>query len=159
MLPTPSMIFKFLFLKNDLLEYYSNAGRFVLQLAIIMVIGFILFRLPFIIAKYRRNFLKSAVYECGFAPFQTAKIKFNIQYYVIAILFLLFDLEIVLLFPWSILLSHLTLLGFINGCFFLVLLLFGVYFEFRSGVFELLIYSADVSKKTIPTVYYREKKK
>ena len=79
---------------------------------------------------------KISAYECGFDPFEDARLKFEIQFYLIAILFIVFDLEIAFLFPWIISVFSLGFLGFINMLVFLILLGFGFIFEWKQGALE-----------------------
>jgi len=79
---------------------------------------------------------KISAYECGFDPFEDARIKFEIHFYLIAILFIIFDLEIAFLFPWAICLSVLGIIGFLNMLLFLILLGIGFIFEWRQGALD-----------------------
>ena len=79
---------------------------------------------------------KISAYECGFAPFEDARLKFDIHFYLIAILFIIFDLEIAFLFPWIVCFSHLGLFSLINMFLFLGLLGLGFIFEWRKGALD-----------------------
>lgn len=83
-----------------------------------------------------RDMEKISAYECGFDPFEDARLKFEIHFYLIAILFIIFDLEIAFLFPWAICLSVLGLSGFISMLFFLILLGIGFIYEWRQGALD-----------------------
>jgi NADH-quinone oxidoreductase subunit A len=84
----------------------------------------------------RPNPSKVAPYECGFDAFEDARQKFDVRYYLIAILFIIFDLEIVFLFPWAVTLDKLGLVGFLAMAIFLSLLVVGFIFEWRKGALE-----------------------
>lgn len=78
-----------------------------------------------------------APYECGFPPFSDAHIPINIQYVIIALLFLIFDLEIIFLFPWAALLRYgLSFDAFLSGLLFFAILLIGLFYEWRQGALE-----------------------
>ena len=79
---------------------------------------------------------KLAPYECGFEAFEDARMKFDVRYYLIAILFILFDLEIAFLFPWAIVLSELGWFGVISMSIFLLILVVGFVYEWMKGALE-----------------------
>ena len=79
---------------------------------------------------------KITAYECGFQPFEDARNKFDIRFYLVAILFIIFDLEIMFLFPWSINLYFLGFLGYWSMFLFLVILTIGFLYEWRKGALE-----------------------
>lgn len=83
-----------------------------------------------------RDVEKISAYECGFDPFEDARLKFEIHFYLIAILFIIFDLEIAFLFPWAVCLANIGLLGFLNMMAFLILLGLGFMFEWRQGALD-----------------------
>lgn len=80
-----------------------------------------------------RDMEKISAYECGFDPFEDARIRFEIQYFIIGILFIIFDLEIAFLFPWAIIISTLMLQEFIIISIFLLSLTIGFLYEWREG--------------------------
>jgi NADH-quinone oxidoreductase subunit A len=79
---------------------------------------------------------KLSPYECGFEAFEDARMKFDVRYYLIAILFILFDLEIAFLFPWAIVLSELGWFGVISMSVFLLILVVGFVYEWMKGALE-----------------------
>ena len=77
--------------------------KFILQyLFFFFIIGFLLFFLSFLLVYQKPNNEKQSAYECGFNPFGDARAKFEVRYYLVAILFIIFDLELLFLFPWVI---------------------------------------------------------
>ncbi len=84
----------------------------------------------------RPNSQKNSPYECGFAPFESARLKFDVRLYLIAILFIIFDLEIVFLFPFAVALDHIGWLGLSAMGVFLLLLLIGFIYEWKKGALE-----------------------
>src|SRR5215213_3188779 len=79
----------------------------------------------YILGPNKPDQAKNSPYECGFEAFEDARMKFDVRYYLIAILFILFDLETAFLFPWAVVLRHIGWLGFASMMFFLGLLLIG----------------------------------
>jgi NADH-quinone oxidoreductase subunit A len=79
---------------------------------------------------------KDSPYECGFEAFENARMKFDVRYYLVAILFIIFDLEIAFLFPWAVVLEELGMAGFIAMFVFLGILVVGFIYEWRKGALE-----------------------
>jgi len=79
---------------------------------------------------------KLSPYECGFEAFEDARMKFDVRYYLVAILFILFDLEIAFLFPWAIVLREIGLFGFVSMMIFLGILVVGFIYEWKRGALE-----------------------
>lgn len=79
---------------------------------------------------------KNSPYECGFEAFEDARMKFDVRYYLVAILFILFDLEIAFLFPWAVVLQEIGLAGFIAMMVFLGVLVIGFIYEWMKGALE-----------------------
>ena len=79
---------------------------------------------------------KLSPYECGFEPFEDARMKFDVRYYLVAILFILFDLEIAFLFPWATVLNDIGLFGFLSMMVFLGILVVGFVYEWMKGALE-----------------------
>ncbi len=89
-----------------------------------------------LLGTYRPESAKLAPYECGNTPFEDARMKFDVRYYLIAILFILFDLEIAFLFPWAVTLNEIGLFGFVSMIVFLAILVVGFVYEWRKGALE-----------------------
>ncbi len=79
---------------------------------------------------------KLSAYECGFDAFGDARMKFDVRYYLVAILFILFDLEIAFLFPWAVVLEEIGLLGFLAMVVFLGILVVGFIYEWKKGALD-----------------------
>ena len=79
---------------------------------------------------------KNSPYECGFEPFEDTRMKFDVRYYLVAILFIIFDLETAFLFPWAIVLRHLSWFGVASMGLFLGLLVLGFIYEWKKGALE-----------------------
>ncbi len=89
-----------------------------------------------ILAPHRPDSEKLSSYECGFEAFEDARMKFDVRYYLVAILFILFDLEIAFLFPWAIVLKEIGMFGFVAMLIFLGILTVGFAYEWMKGALE-----------------------
>ena len=90
----------------------------------------------FVLAPRRPSEEKTSPYECGFEAFEDSRMKFDIRYYLVAILFIIFDLEIAFLFPWAISLGEIGLFGFAAMAFFIAVLTVGFIYEWKTGALE-----------------------
>ena len=79
---------------------------------------------------------KNSTYECGFDPFDDSRSRFEVKFYLVAILFIIFDLEIIFLFPWAITFKELGLFGFLSMMFFLLVLTIGFVYEWTKGALD-----------------------
>ena len=89
-----------------------------------------------LLGVHRPDSEKLSPYECGFEAFEDARMKFDVRYYLVAILFILFDLEIAFLFPWAIVLREIGLFGFFAMAVFLAILVVGFIYEWKKGALE-----------------------
>ena len=89
-----------------------------------------------LIGPHRPDAEKNSPYECGFEAFEDARMKFDVRYYLVAILFILFDLEIAFLFPWAVVLREIGLPGFLAMLVFLGILVVGFIYEWMKGALE-----------------------
>jgi len=90
----------------------------------------------FVLAPYRPDNAKNSPFECGFEAFEDARMNFDVRYYLVAILFIIFDLEIAFLFPWAIVLDEIGLFGIIAMGIFLGILVIGFIYEWKKGALE-----------------------
>lgn len=104
-------------------------------LGIASLISFIFLTLSYVLstAKIQMTFEKLSTYECGFQPFEDSRHLFNISFYLIGILFVIFDLEIVFLFPWCVTISFLNFFGYKIFILFMLILFIGFFYELRKG--------------------------
>ena len=89
-----------------------------------------------LLAPNKPDSQKLSPYECGFEAFEDARMKFDVRYYLVAILFILFDLEIAFLFPWAVVLEEIGLFGFVAMVIFLGILVVGFIYEWMKGALE-----------------------
>jgi NADH-quinone oxidoreductase subunit A len=87
-------------------------------------------------AKQRGDVDKLSPYECGFEAFEDSRMKFDVRYYLVAILFIVFDLEIAFLFPWAVVLQHIGAFGLVAMGIFLFILVVGFIYEWKKGALE-----------------------
>jgi NADH-quinone oxidoreductase subunit A len=92
--------------------------------------------LGFLLGPRRPDTAKNSPYECGFEAFEDARMKFDVRYYLVAILFILFDLEIAFLFPWAVVLQEIGFFGFAAMMVFLLILVVGFVYEWKKGALE-----------------------
>ena len=117
---------------NFLSEYLSII--IFLFIAIFLSIGFIVAN--FLAAPSNPDPEKLSAYECGFEPFDDSRMEFDVRFYLVAILFIIFDLEIAFLFPWAISLGNIGLLGFSSMMIFLFILTIGFIYEWKKGALD-----------------------
>jgi NADH-quinone oxidoreductase subunit A len=108
----------------------------LLFLGISTVLGVILLALGSLLGPKKPDAEKSSPYECGFEAFEDARAKFDVRYYLVAILFIIFDLEIAFLFPWAIVFADLGAAAFSAMALFLGVLVIGFVYEWKKGALE-----------------------
>jgi len=116
-----------------MLEQYFPILLFIL---VGLALGGVLLGLGAFVAPNRPDPQKLSPYECGFEAFEDARMKFDVRYYLIAILFILFDLEIAFLFPWAVVLPEIGFEGFVAMMIFLLILIVGFAYEWKKGALE-----------------------
>ena len=99
-------------------------------------VGVVPMLLGWVLGPRRPDREKLSPYECGFEAFEDTRMKFDVRYYLVAILFIIFDLEIAFLFPWSIVLEEIGLFGFFAMMLFLGILVIGFIYEWKKGALE-----------------------
>ena len=92
--------------------------------------------LGYVFGPNRPDVAKNSPYECGFEAFEDARMKFDVRYYLVAILFILFDLEIAFLFPWAVVLPEIGFFGYAAMMVFLAILVVGFVYEWKKGALE-----------------------
>jgi len=115
------------------LEPYLPVLLFIL---IGLVVGVVPQFLGYLLGPNRPDPAKNSPYECGFEAFEDARMKFDVRYYLIAILFILFDLEIAFLFPWAVALKDIGFIGFIDMMIFLAILVAGFAYMWIKGAID-----------------------
>ena len=111
-----------------------------LPIILFLVIGLVLscafIFVNFVLSPKNPDPEKLSAYECGFEPFQDSRMEFDVRFYLVAILFIIFDLEIAFLFPWAVSLGTIGFLGFISMMIFLFILTIGFIYEWKKGALD-----------------------
>lgn len=118
---------------EDLLKDYLPIVVFI---GLSLIIGLALLISPFLLAYKKPDTEKLSAYECGFNPFDDARMKFDVRFYLVAILFIIFDLEVAFLFPWAVSFSDAGTFGFITMSIFLAELTIGFIYAWKKGALE-----------------------
>jgi NADH-quinone oxidoreductase subunit A len=118
--------------KTMLAEYFP----ILLFIAVALAIGVAPMVLGKLLGPNRPDPEKLSPYECGFEAFEDARMKFDVRYYLVAILFILFDLEIAFLFPWAVVINDIGFAGFLAMMLFLAILTVGFAYEWMKGALE-----------------------
>ena len=105
-------------------------------IAIGLVVGIVTLTLGVLAGPRRPDSAKDSPYECGFEAFEDSRMKFDVRYYLVAILFIIFDLEIAFLFPWAIVLDSIGMFGLVAMGIFLGVLVIGFIYEWKKGALE-----------------------
>ncbi len=105
-------------------------------LGIALGLGGLILLATFLLARQRPDTEKLSPYECGFEPFEDARGRFDVRFYLVAILFIIFDLEVAFLFPWAVSLGNIGLFGFWSMMVFLGVLTIGFVYEWKKGALE-----------------------
>jgi NADH-quinone oxidoreductase subunit A len=118
---------------NGLLVDYLALAIFI---GVALLIGLALMAAPFLVAVRNPDPEKVSAYECGFNAFDDARMKFDVRFYLVAILFIIFDLEVAFLFPWAVAFKQVGAFGFWSMMVFLAVLTIGFIYEWRKGALE-----------------------
>jgi NADH-quinone oxidoreductase subunit A len=108
----------------------------VIFIGVALVVGLALLVSPFVVAFSRPDPEKLSAYECGFNAFDDARMKFDVRFYLVAILFIIFDLEVAFLFPWAVAFGDVGMVGFWAMMVFLGVLTVGFIYEWNKGALE-----------------------
>lgn len=114
----------------------ENYFPILMFLGIGFVIGCVTLIVGFLFGPHRPDDEKLSPFECGFEAFEDARMKFDVRYYLVAILFIIFDLEIAFLFPWAVVLKEIGVFGYSAMMIFLGILVIGFIYEWKKGALE-----------------------
>jgi NADH-quinone oxidoreductase subunit A len=114
----------------------ENYFPVLLFICVGLAFGVVPLALGKLVAPHRPDSKKLSPYECGFEAFEDARMKFDVRYYLVAILFILFDLEIAFMFPWAVVLKEIGTFGFVSMMIFLSVLVVGFVYEWMKGALE-----------------------
>jgi NADH-quinone oxidoreductase subunit A len=116
--------------------YLAEYMPILIFLGIAVALSGIIILASMLIAPQRPDTEKLSAYECGFEPFEDSRGRFDVRFYLVAILFIIFDLEVAFLFPWAVSLGNIGLFGFWSMIVFLAVLTVGFIYEWRKGALE-----------------------
>jgi len=108
----------------------------VIFIGVSAALGLVLLIVPFVVAFQRPDPEKLSAYECGFNAFDDARMKFDVRFYLVSILFIIFDLEVAFLFPWAVSFKEVGVFGFFSMMAFLAVLTIGFVYEWKKGALE-----------------------
>jgi len=108
----------------------------LIMMAVSIGLSLFLFFLSYLRGTQNPDFSKNSPYECGFDAFETARIPFDVRFYLVSLLFIIFDLEVAFLFPWAITFTKLGFMGFWSVMLFLLVLTIGFIYEWKKGALE-----------------------
>ena len=117
-------------------EFLTDYFSIILFLIIALILSFGFIVINFLFSPKKPDPEKLSAYECGFEPFSDSRMEFDVRFYLVAILVIIFDLEIAFLFPWAISLGNIGLLGFISMMIFLIILTVGFIYEWKKGALD-----------------------
>lgn len=118
---------------DDLLREYLSILIFI---GLVVVLGVVFIGASYFAVRQHPDAEKLSTYECGFEPFEDARSRFDVRFYLVALLFIIFDLEIAFLFPWAVTLGDTGVFGFWSMCLFLGILTVGFIYEWKKGALE-----------------------
>ena len=119
-----------------LFDFLRDYATILIFLFISIGIGFAFILANFLFSPSNPDPEKLSAYECGFEAFDDSRMKFDVRFYLVAILFIILDLEVAFLFPWAVSLGNIGLLGFWSMMFFLLILTVGFIYEWKKGALD-----------------------
>src|ERR1700760_1110677 len=117
-------------------ELLNDYLPLVIFIAIAVVLSVVLLVVPFVVAYKAPDPEKLSAYECGFNAFDDARMKFDVRFYLVSLLFIIFDLEVAFLFPWAVAFRSIGTVGFWSMMLFLAVLTIGFVYEWKKGALE-----------------------
>jgi NADH-quinone oxidoreductase subunit A len=117
-------------------DFLSEYFPILVFLAVAIGLSAVMILASYVVARQKPDVAKASAYECGFDAFEDSRGKFDVRFYLVAILFIIFDLEVAFLFPWAISLREIGAFGFWSMMFFLGVLTVGFIYEWRKGALE-----------------------
>ena len=122
-----------LYMPTTLLEHYFPV---LIQVIIALAVGAGLIGASALLGKRVKNAVKNSAYECGMVPYGTAKERFSVKFYLVAMLFILFDIEAIFLYPWAVVFRDLKMFGFFEMLVFVLLILAGFFYIYKKGALD-----------------------
>ncbi len=123
-------------MNNEIPGFLSQYFPILVFMGIALFLSCLITLLPFILALNKPDSSKLSQYECGFEPLSEARKKIDVKFYLVALLFIIFDLEVIFLFPWAVTLGVIGDFGFWSMILFLVILTVGFVYEWKKGALD-----------------------
>lgn len=130
-------------------NYFARYLPLLVHLGVALAVGGAMILLSQLVGRHRYTRAKFQPYECGMSPVGDARSRFSVHFYLVAMLFILFDVEVVFLYPWAILLKELKGFGFLEMLVFLAVLLVGFFYVWKKGVLDWSERKSRTSAETI----------
>jgi NADH:ubiquinone oxidoreductase subunit 3 (subunit A) len=118
---------------NFLDVFFFEYSIILVFLGICVVLAIVLFLVSYLLASQIGGLEKLSIYECGFEPFEDARNIFDVKFYIVALLFIIFDLEVTFIYPWTLVLNFIGSVGFWSMFLFLMILTIGFIYEWKRG--------------------------
>ena len=119
----------------------------LVQIALAVLVAGALVALSFFVGKRVKDRVKDSPYECGIAPTGSARERFSVKFYLVGIVFILFDIEAVFLYPWAVVYRELKMFAFVEMLLFIVLVLVGFFYVWKKGALDWSIEEPSATKK------------
>ncbi len=117
-------------------DYFIRYIPLLIHVAIVCALAGVIVVLSTLVGQHKRNPVKMSPYECGMLPVGDVRQRFSVKFYLVAMLFILFDVEAVFLFPWAILLKELKMFGFWEMVVYIAIVLVGLFYIWKKGVLD-----------------------
>ena len=117
-------------------DYFIRYIPLLIHIAIVCALAGVIVVLSTLVGQHKRNPVKMSPYECGMLPVGDVRQRFSVKFYLVAMLFILFDVEAVFLFPWAILLKELKMFGFWEMVVYIAIVLVGLFYIWKKGVLD-----------------------
>ena len=117
-------------------DYFQNYIPILIHIGVVLLLAGGMLTLSFLLGQHKRTKEKLMAYECGIAPTGDARQRFSIRFYLVAMIFILLDVEVVFLYPWAVIFKELGMFGFVEMLLFIVMVLAGFAYLWKKGVLD-----------------------
>lgn len=115
---------------------YNEYGSLLIYMSVSLMISLVLLWASYVLSVQQGDPEKMSAYECGFNPFSDARHKFDVRFYLVGIFFIIFDLEVMFLFPWALTFEKIGIFGYMTMLMFLWILTIGFFYEWKKGALD-----------------------
>ena len=117
-------------------NYFARYIPLLIQIVVAMGLAGVMILLSYLVGKHKWTPAKNSPYECGIQPTGDAQQRFSVKFYMVAMLFILFDVEAIFLYPWAVILRDLKMFGFLEMLVYIAIVLVGFFYIWKKGVFD-----------------------